>query len=627
LHINEQMIILSEEGNDGILFQDRMHHESTNKGAYKLIKSIRTLFDKLLGREEAVKIAEKVKQSAMQKMKTEKMMEPIKAVIDNKILTANTSQSLPVAKPAEKEKDSGMGSEKEFDVISNTEELPEHLFSNADLVHKILLNGSGEVEHFLNKVSNGSYRSDIFDSANNFMEYWHRRRTILSSGDHEMSNSKSIQNATAMTMELAYFDKVEHELMINKDLKGVKELLLNLFHKTRQLIPNRHDLQNIISDSDVLDCKVVADFLMLLIEVSRIMSNYLEAPYRSSSTLEWEENARSYVNVTADVNSIIPYEFENPEALLVASISFLLKKVDLCHLDKMNFVLMKAVPLILQNGVEYEQKNFQAKYGQFSSFGSMRELSATWGWIQRSQQALITSSDVIGTLKTDCFVDELLFVQGSIPLPEVLSLDGDLIEKVRTCAKNAIVGSALFLHICNIADIPTCPMESLSSKAQCQMNKLMSLLRNAPFEQSLSDTFIKCIEAIKGKEALEVQVSHQSLVNSVCDGNDAVTKLLSIRVRQFFKFACTLDAFAANIPLAMKTGIANSETNFGVTEESSTEINFISRCRKKAEKLGFSVFSDDLIKAAYMACKAINHSLYLYKEDILLPTLSEIVSM
>lgn len=194
--------------------------------------------------------------------------------------------------------------------------------------------------------------------------------------------------------------------------------------------------------------------------------------------------------------------------------------------------------------------------------------------------------------------------------------------------KNAIVGSALFLHVCNIADIPSCPMESLTSEAQCQMNKLMSLLRNAPSEQSLSDAFIKCIEAIKGKEALEVQASHESLVKSVCDGNDAVTKLLNIRVRQFFKFACTLDAFAANIPLAMKTGIANSESNFGVMEEErSNEINFTSRCKKKAKKLGFSVFSDDLIKAAYMACKAINHSLCLYKEDVLLPTLSEIVLM
>jgi len=627
-YINEHMLVLSEKDNGGILFQHRMHHESTKKGAYKLIQSIRTAFKKLVGREEAARTIKKAKQTAIQKIKTEHTMKPIKADIDSKILAANTAQSLPIAKFAEKE-GSCMNSDKEFEIISNTEELPEHLFSNADLVHKILLNGSGEVESFLNKVSNGFYKSNIFDSANNFMAYWHRRRTNLSSIDHEMSNSMSIQNSTAMTMECAYFDKVEHELMINKDLKGVKELILNLFHKTRQLIPNRHDLHNIISDDDVLECRAVAEFLMLLIKVSRIMSSYLEAPNRSSSTVEWEENARSYINVTAEVDSIIPYEFENPDAFLVASISFLLKKVDLCHLDKMNFELIKAVPLINQIGVEYEQKNFQARYGQFSSFRSMRELSATWGWIQRSQQALKISPDMIRTLKTDCFVDELLFVQESIPLPEILSLDGDLIEKVRTCAKTAVVGSALLLHACNIAEIPTCQIESLTSQGQCQMNKLMSLLHNTPSEHSLLDAFIKFIEAIKRKDVEhEAQASHKSLVKSICDGNDAVSKLLNIRVRQLFKFACTLDTSAANIPLAMKTGIANNEANCGEMEEQcAIEIDFISRCKKKAKKLGFSMFSEDLMKATYEAYKAINHSLCLYKEDIMLPTLNEIVSM
>jgi len=39
------------------------------------------------------------------------------------------------------------------------------------------------------------------------------------------------------------------------------------------------------------------------------------------------------------------------------------------------------------------------------------------------------------------------------------------------------------------------------------------------------------------------------------------------------------------------------------------------------------MFSNDLIEAAYDASKAINHSVFLYNEDIFSPMLSQMITM
>jgi len=489
---DERIRMLSEEHDDGVLFQNRLHHESAKRGAFKLIKRIRTSFSKLVDKEEALQLVKDAKQSAIQKIETENMMVPLKAEVDNKLLASSKSQSLEGAESSKMEK-IHLDHDEKHDINPTTEDIPKHLFSNADLVHKILLTGSDNVKDLLIQSPNG-YRADIFDSSKTFMTFWHQRHVVLSNTDHEMLNAASLEEVTAMTMECAYFDKVEHELTVNQSLKGVHDLVLNLCHKMQQLVPNRTDLHSVISDDDVMNCKLMIDVLKLLIKMSYIMSNDLEAPYRSPSTMEWQQHTEAYIQSKIEMDRDIPYAFEKPEAFLVASISFLLKKIELCHIDKMNFELMKVVPLICQIGGEYEKKNFQIKYGMFGSMSSMKELSATWGWMQRSREALVMSpSMIIDTVRIDCFVDELLFVKDAIPMPEVLSLDGDLIKKVRRCAQTTVIGSAIFLHACNIAEVSTYQTDSLTSQAQYHRNRFVSLLNRMPSHDSLSDALTKFI--------------------------------------------------------------------------------------------------------------------------------------
>jgi len=625
---NESMMTLSEERDDGVLFQNRLRHESAKKGAQELIKRIRTSFYKLVGKEEAIQIMKDAKQSALQKIKSEDMMAPLKVEIDNEILAANNSKSLRGVEFEMKE-EVCLDHDEEQTIKHNREKIPANMFPNADLVHKILLTGSDNIEDLLVRTPNG-YKAEIFDTANNYMTYWYQRRAILSNTDSEVPNTVSLEEATAMTMECAYFDKIEHELTDNQSLAGIQDLILNLCHKMRQLVPNRTDLHSCISDDDVMSCRSTADALRLLVKISCIMSNDLEAPYRSMSTVEWQQNTEAYLDLKVAGDSNIPYEFENPEAFLVASISFLIKKIDLCHLDKMNFELVKVVPLICQFGGKYEQKNFQAKYGMFGSMSLMKDLSATWGWMQRSHEALTMSPDMlIDTMRTDCFVDGLLFVQDAIPMPEVMALDGELIVKVRRLAQTAVVGSALFLHACSISAIPACQLNSLTSQAKYHRDQLVALLKSKSSYDSLSEALSNFIEAVKRKELEpEKKSSLRRLVERVCNANDAVLKLLDIRMRQLFKFACVFDSSARSAPTAMRTGISNSGNKSGLSgENSSDKVHFMAQCEREAQKLGFGVFSNDLIEAAYEASKAINHSLFLYKEDVFFPILNQMIAM
>jgi len=125
----------------------------------------------------------------------------------------------------------------------------------------------------------------------------------------------------------------------------------------------------------------------------------------------------------------------------------------------------------------------------------------------------------------------------------------------------------------------------------------------------------------------EKKASLRRLVEKVCDGNDAVLKLLDSRMRQLFKFACALDFSVENIPIAMRTGISNASKTGMNDEECSIKVHIMTQCESEAKKLGFGMFSNDLVKAAYDASKAINHSLYLYRETVFMPIMEEMISL
>jgi len=218
-------------------------------------------------------------------------------------------------------------------------------------------------------------------------------------------------------------------------------------------------------------------------------------------------------------------------------------------------------------------------------------------------------------------------------MPEVLALDAGLVKEIRKNARISVIGSTLFLHVCNISGIPASQL-SLSSKSQCHMNKVESLLKTNPSYDLLSEGLMLFIEDIIKKTLEPEKVSfYRNLTERVCIGNDPVFKLLDNRVRQFFKFSCKFNSDASRTakgraPRSMKTGICNLEVEPISNEyRSPAKAHFLVQGQREAKKLGLNFISDDLVKTAYKASNAINHCVYLYGKDVLLPMLRQMIAI
>ena len=137
------------------------------------------------------------------------------------------------------------------------------------------------------------------------------------------------------------------------------------------------------------------------------------------------------------------------------------------------------------------------------------------------------------------------------------------------------------------------------------------------------------IVAIQRKELDSVKkVSLLNLVENVCVENDPVLKLLDSRMRQFFKFVCGSTCYAEFVPSTMKAGLLKHTTKTSITKKSVLiKEQFIAKCENEADRLGFDMFSNDLARAACEASNVINHSVCLYKDDIFLPLLGEMLSI
>jgi hypothetical protein len=370
--------------------------------------------------------------------------------------------------------------------------------------------------------------------------------------------------------------------------------------------------------------------LMLLMKMAHILSNNLESPYRASSTNEWCQSAMLYHNAMGTAkNMSIPYSFNTLEAYLIASTVFLLKKTDLCQVEKVNFQLLQAVPLIRQRGHEYELKNFQEKYG--SSEGAL-DLTATREWMDKSRSAFVNSpNELTAILRNNCFIDGLLFTNESIKMPEVLYLDGPLIQSVRTQARNTVIASALFLHGCNVNGIPAAQLSPYISQAMYHRERISALILSNPSCDALLEALIDFSEGI-GREVLDSEKvsALKRLVVAVLNGTDPVLKLLDSRMRNFFKFALKYLSNDNNIsqnqaPRSMATGRG---TNNGTKDDPKAlkKTKFLQQAEKEAKKAGFGIFSSNLIEATYEAHKAFDLCLQLYREDIFTPMVNQYIS-
>ncbi len=400
-------------------FQHNIRYKSSKKGATSHVKRIRASLEKLIGNEEGLRVMKEARQSAISRIKEDELIKNAKDEIDN-IVDAHMSK-----------KDQNDSNEDDNNQKFDLNDLDALESVNEHVVHEILL---ADKEGLRNQLC-GNQGESIADCVHDFMDKFRTPKP----------NPSSVVTAEdfAFTMERAFFDKILDDWSSTGDMSGVKEMLIEMFAKMRNLVPKRKDLHDFFTSEHANNCQNATSSLALLLRVAEVMGDSLESPYRAESTLDWHHTTRAF---TDGKKSKIPFKFQSVEAFVVGSIAFLIKKLDLCHADLVNFRLVKVTPLILQNGVQYERQRFQQKHGL-----TTENLLATKEWVQRMGSNVQNPSSLSCTVK-EAFVDELLFVKERISMPEVLVQDSARINNIRTKVQRAVLSASLFLHAFNISN-------------------------------------------------------------------------------------------------------------------------------------------------------------------------------
>eukprot|EP00984_Skeletonema_dohrnii_P024440 scaffold13554_cov68-Skeletonema_dohrnii-CCMP3373.AAC.2 len=348
---------------DDPLMQLRLRHKASQSGSRSHIKRIRLSLNKLIGSDEGREVVKEAKVVAKDEIAETKAVEVLKQEVDEmrgfehgndadyieSIMTPVLSSNDVAQDTAGDDKGAPSG------------DLPEEIAKNRNLIHRVLVTDAADFDK-LSWDGVNSHSPEI--SPDQFMS------TFLPATNSEQNNPADLPMRIATNMKLAYFNGVAQE-MSTENYVPVQGLLKELHDKMRTLLPNRQDLHSHINDDDIGYSSCTADIIRVLIRSGYLLANYLEAPSRAESTRELlgcleAFNSRNRDGDGDNAPLTIPYEFETENLFAVASIAFILQKVELCQMDVSNYKFAHHLaPFIHQVGHEYERSHFRKTHGDY----------------------------------------------------------------------------------------------------------------------------------------------------------------------------------------------------------------------------------------------------------------------
>jgi len=596
---SKQALIYMEEkypNQSNGLFQHVLKHKSAKKGAASHIKRVRAAMKKILGEEQSFIVMKGAKEAAMAQIEKEQLIITIKSKIDK---TVESKSETETSDDASRDRAISLAGSVASDSKSKTNanaNIPDSILSNAQLVHQLLLMDNEDLDQLLHR---GTENFKHLESAEEFMVHY--------------KNSTPPGWIEGLTT-----------------VEGIRQLMVDLIVKMKSLVPNRADLQEYFTEDQIRACDGSSDYFTLALRMADALSKSLESQYRSVATMEWYDTTEVWHTKGFDENCI-PYNFTSWKSFLVASLTFLMGKVDLCQLEVANFQLLQVAPIVRANGKEYETHHFQKKFGEFSKVKSTnrKNFRTTWNWIERMTRS---SAEDIRVQLQDGFVDEILFAKEAIDIPEVLSLDMIQIHHIRERARLSAISSSMILHACKITNtrISELTRESMSSEAKYHKDKMDMLLNTRLSYEALlegiSESMSMFAQVISGKPLDQGKAETiQNVTNSVLKGTDPVFSLMDKRMKSVFKLACrfTFDHTNSQPPISMKTG---RQGNLQSTEKkvNGFKAQFMTVIGQEATKLGFNIVEKDLVQATYDAHKVITHCVGLYQEDLFNPMFAQV---
>jgi len=622
---------------DDPLMQLRLRHKASQSGSRSHIKRIRLSLNKLIGSDEGREVVKEAKVVAKNEIAETKVLDVLKQEVDEmnaRFAHGNDAAYIESIMAPDLSSNDVAQDTSDDDKDATSDALPENIASNRNLIHSVLVTDPADFD----KLSWDGVNSHLPEiSPDQFMS------TFLPATNSEENNPADLPMRIATNMKLAYFNGVAQE-MSTENYVPVQGLLRELHDKMRTLLPNRQDLHSHINDDDIGYSSCTSDVIRVLFRSGYLLANYLEAPSRAESTRELlgcleAFNSRNRDRDGGNTPLTIPYEFDTEHLFAVASIAFILQKVELCQMDVSNYKFAhQLAPFIHQVGHEYERSHFRKTHGNYGA-ANIKELQqmlpSTHAWV-RNTVGLFESTDNITMqsnleqkmdfIKGRGFVDGILFTKQELVLPELFSLDIEGINSIRNEARCCVIASALSLHACNKIG-----SSILKTDVGVAGNELMSVLRKKHFKRD--DLEAEAIAALTSFTAAQAErsLSEEECITlknhalAVLRGNDPVLKLLDNRIRSYFRYACrwtpdTKSTSEISAPIEMKTGrkvVKGDDDLIARGGVASSKAEFSLAANKEAKRLGFTFVSSDLIAAGNKARLIISLVCSNYDKDIL----------
>ena len=606
----------------------RLRHEASRAGSQRHIRRLRSSLNQLVGCEEGKAVVVQAKQVALEEIRETNCLEESKMEVD---VVWNGEDGAVVSQTENESK-----KEQDDDSEPMLAMLPQALLSNVRLVHKILLTDSQDFEKLSWDGQDTAQSPEV--SVEEYMEMFTTQQ------QPSQENQMNLTMQIAQSMKLAFFNNIADE-MEQGNYESVRGLLIELHDKMRLLLPNRKDLHSHLNDEHISQASTIVDMMQLLLRCGHLLSGYLESMARAPSTRDLLQSVDTFLaSDNSSEEPSIPYGIESRHVFIVASIGFLLQKVELCQMDISNYNLARVAPLLHHIGHEYERKQFQKTFGEFEnvSVESLQTmLPATWNWVKDTKTLCETEDSMAQTsfdqrmelVKSRGFVDCVLFTENELALPEIFVLDAESINHIRNEARCCVIASALVLHACKLSKAPTSILSSdyIPEEVSLAKNELSTVLRKRHSEQGVLEASI-----IHATQSLAKALANRDLdsnetdslknhVLAVLQGNDPVLKLLDNRVRSFFSFACKWRPNSASpnsnsmSPMEMKTGhsILKGEDEIRNNGVPSTKNEFNIAAQKEATRLGFAFFKSELVDAGDASRRIISLACDLYGRNVL----------
>jgi hypothetical protein len=495
------------------------------------------------------------------------------------------------------------------------------------LVHRVLLT---DPVNFSSLTMSGHPRMTTTQTYTEFSDSLEGSRTSGNIGGRHAINMQTLVRGAAR-------DVLCQRVQTSQSLEPVKEVLLELHNKVRQLIPSRKDLHPLLKDEGVRQAKNVSQLQSATLVIAQALLQ-LESPARSASTLEFIQSHSKAMPTSSN-------DEMNPESIssFITPLFYLMWKVELCQADMQDFYLANVwAPQIHQNAMSLTHEYFQAQYGKFADSTTAPN---TRQWIQslwdKQQQQQVGDTSITTSRQSRAWrqgllakgwIEGIMFRSSDLPvlaLPEILALDADNLADIRQVTRLAMAGSALALHACTTAGQSTDVLNqqvqdrSLEVQRVALVQAMNEQQRRSPadYELVVGDAVVALALQWNSDMDDAAVLSLRDRVTVTLRGEDPVLKLLNGRMKECFaklvvKLREPAAASANVVPATLKSGRPMVVDGPAAPGERPSD-PFLIEAKQLFCSRGLAFYASDLAQAAKQAAQVSDLAWKLYGEVFL----------